>query len=187
MICKNCGAEMPDGTNFCLSCGVNQDEIQLKMGWYVFLTYLYIPFSAFCAVFAGVIHMPNVALNALFKIDESKAWNFIFLDWIEFKIMFFIAGIIEFAFAAYYVYIFYSLIKYKKKTLFHLCAQRVLYFAFFIAYIAAFLIMLKGNFSTSGSELTVFFKNLTSQLISMVFWLWINIKYFNNRKHLFVK
>lgn len=189
MNCKNCGAEMPDGTDFCLSCGVNQSEIKPKMGWYAFLTYFSIPFSAFCSFFVGVIHMPNVAFNVLSMVDVPVKGDFIFLDRTEFKIMFFIAGIIEFAFAAYYVNIFYSLFKYKKKTLTHLCVQRILYFIFYIIYMAAWLVLMRDmsvSANIFGSTLTAFFRNIASQLTSTLFWLWVNIKYFNNRKHLFI-
>lgn len=186
MNCKNCGTEMLDGTDFCLSCGVNQSEIKPKMGWYAFLTYLYMPFSAFCAVFAGVLFMPNVQLNILRSIDETLMWEFIFLDNTSIKILFFVYGTFMFTMAAYYVYIFNSLVKYKKKTLRHLCAERILHFIFYITYMFVLIILIKGNLSTNGSELIVFFRNITSQLISLIIWLAVNVKYFNNRKHLFV-
>ncbi len=186
MKCKNCGTEMPEGTDFCLDCGVNQSEIKPKMGWYAYLTYLSMPFSSLCAIIAGVIHMPNVALNVLSYIDKSLMWKFIFLDWTEFKILFLISGLIEFAFAIYYYYIAFSLLKYKKNSLSHLCVQRVLCFVFYIAYMSAFIIFLRNQLSTSGSELTFFFRNIASQLVATVVWLGINIKYFKNRKHMFI-
>ncbi len=186
MNCKNCGFEMPPETDFCLNCGVNQREIKSKMGWYVFLTYLYMPFSGLCAIFVGVIYMPNVALNLLNIIDKTLMWRFIFLNQTEFKILFLISGLILFAFAVYCYYVAYSLLKYKKKALSHLCAERILHFIFYIAYMSAFIILLKNNLSTNGYELTVFFRNIASQLVSLVFWLAINIKYFKNRKHLFI-
>lgn len=185
MKCKNCGTEIPEGTDFCLDCGVNQSKINPKMGWYVYLTYLSMPFSALCAIIIGVIHMPNVALRILGYIDKSLTAKFIFLDWTEFKILFLISGLIEFAFAIYYYYIAFSLLKYKRNSLRHLCAQRVLYFIFYIANISAFIILLRNQFG-SGSEFTFLFRNIASQLVATVLWLAINIKYFKNRKHLFI-
>lgn len=186
MNCKICGYEMPAETDICLNCGANQREIKSKMGWYAFLTYLYMPFLGLCAIFVGVIYMPNVALNLLNIIDKTLASKFIFLNQNEFKILFLIVGLIEFAFAAYYYYVAYSLLKYKRKSLSHLCALRVLYFVFYIAYMSAFIILSKNNISTSGYELTVFFRNIALQLVSVLIWLAINIKYFKNRKHLFI-
>lgn len=186
MKCKNCGIEMPEGTDYCLNCGVNQRKIKSKMGWYAYLTYFNMPFSALCAIAVGVIYMPNVALNILSYIDKSLMWKFIFLNNTEFKILFLISGLIEFAFAFYYYYIAFSLLKYKKNSLSHLCAQSVLGFVFYIAFMSAFIILLKNNLSTNGSELTVFFRHFATQLVSMIIWLAINIKYFKNRKHIFI-
>lgn len=186
MNCKNCGLEMPPETDFCLNCGVKQSEIKSKMGWYVFLTYFYMPFSGLCAIFVGVIYMPNVALNILNSIDKTLMLDFLFLNLTEFKILFLIAGLVEFAFAAYYYYIAFCLLKYKRNTLRHMCVLRVLSFVFLIAYMSAYIILQKNNLSTSGSELTVFFRNIALQLVSMIIWLAINIKYFKNRKHLLI-
>lgn len=186
MDCKNCGAAMPDGTDFCLSCGVKQSEIKPKMGWYAFLTYFNMPFSVICAVFVGIVCMPNVALNIVQSIDESLMWDMIFLNGTLFKTLFLVWGIFAFVMAAYDVYIIYSLVKYKKNTLKHLCVERILHFVFYIVFMVVLIIILKGELSPSGSALTAFIRNITSQIVSLVFWLWVNIKYFNNRKHLFV-
>lgn len=186
MNCKNCGIEMSEGTEFCLNCGVNQSEIKTEMGWYAFLTYFSMPFSAICATFAGIFFMPNVALNIIYRVNRSEILNFIFLDRTEIKILLFVAGIIEFAFAGYYVYITYSLAKYKKKSLKHLCLNRIVLFVFTVVFTAVLLILMRDNISTSGRELTSLISNFTSQLVSVIVWLWINIKYFNNRKHLFI-
>ncbi len=186
MKCKNCGEEMLNGTDFCFNCGVNQSEIKFKMGWYAFITYFYMPFSALCAIIVGVIHMPNIALNILNYIDKSLMCKFIFLDSTEFEILFLISGLIEFAFAVYEYYIAFRLLKYKRNVLRHLCAERILHFVFFITYMSVFIILIKGNLNTSGYELTAFFRNIASQLVSVIIWLAINIKYFKNRKHLFI-
>ncbi len=187
MKCKNCGYEMSAETDFCLNCGINQKEIKSGMGWCSFLAYLYMPFCGLCAIIFGVIQIPGVAVNLLRFADKDLLEKFAFLNWNEFKTLFLIAGLIEIFFAGYYYYVAYCIINRRKNTLKHLCIHRVIIFVFYTVYVSAFIVLLKGNLITGSSELTLSIICFISQLVSMIIWLAINIRYFKNRKHIFTK
>ena len=54
MICRNCGANIPDDSEFCSQCGANLKEGPQKrilpMKWYKFLTFIVLPMSAISTI-----------------------------------------------------------------------------------------------------------------------------------------
>jgi|GEM_PF-6912548 len=191
MNCKNCGTEIYQNVSFCPACGESVTEAEsnaLGMKWYKLQAYFIMPFSALVNSFIGISLIPGVlskmvTLYADTKIIPKDIISIaFFLD--SHREAHMILAFIEIALAIYYAYVSFAMIEYKKTAPMHIYISQVLSQAVGLVYFIV-MIILTRNFDTE--MLLTLAKNMISGVISVVFWITVYTKYYNKRKHLFIK
>lgn len=194
MNCQSCGAEIQGGDKFCSNCGENTVAAEKKkqgMLWYKFITYFFMPFSAFVDVVTGVLLLPNILNDLIDSISNTELRiliedKFYFLNFDAFKMLNTVYAFVLIAFAVYYIYISFSLVKFKKSAPKHIYIILVLSEIIIFAYYIAMLILMKDIIEFDAEAVTALINKVVTTIGSLVLWLLIYTKYFNKRKHLFV-
>lgn len=194
MNCGKCGAEIHDGVNFCPNCGESSETIEEKkqgMLWYKFTAYFIMPVYAFFSAVTGVLLLPNVLYNLIVTIPNleirlhiESMFRFLYYD--SFEVPTTIYALAMFAFAVYYVYIAFSLIKFKKDAPKHVYISIISSQIIGLIYFAMMLILLRSSIEFDAESITGLIEEVVSTVITTALWMLVYTKYFNKRKHLFV-
>lgn len=194
MNCQSCGAEIQDNDKLCPNCGegpATQEKKKQGMLWYKFITYFLMPFSAFADVVTAVLLLSNMLNNLFDSISNTELRfliedKFYFLNFDEFKMLNAVYAFVLIAFAVYYIYISFSLVKFKKSAPKHIYIILVLSEIIVFAYYIAMLILMKDIIEFDAEAITALINKVVTTIGSLVLWLLIYTKYFNKRKHLFL-
>lgn len=191
MNCKKCGTELQDNVRFCSDCGASTEtteDMNLGMRWYKFTAYFRMPVYAFFDAVTGVLLLPNMLYKLIATIPNAEYIEprLYFLNFGSIKICNLIYALAMFAFAVYYVYISFSLIKFKKDAPKHVYISIISGQVIGLIYFAAMLILLESGIEFDTDAIMALVEKIISTIVTTLLWMLINTGYFNKRKHLFV-
>ncbi len=194
MNCQSCGAEVRESDSFCPKCGEATVAAEVKkqgMKWHKVNAYFLLPYSAFLCTVVGVLLLPNV-LNSLINSIPNTELKFFILDKFYFfgfdiiELLNVVYGFVLMASAAYKIYVSFALIKFKRN------APKLLYINLILGEIVGFLyyiialILMSGMIDFDAEVAIKLVEEVITTICSLVLWLLVYTKYYNNRKHLFV-
>lgn len=178
MICRNCGANIPDDSEFCSQCGANlKEEPQKKimpMKWYKFLTFFILPMSAFSNIASG---FESIFVSGTDTHDMSAIVD---VPVTVLKKMNIFMGITAILISIFIIYTWSRLLRFKKNSLYCLSA---LYIANGLVNIVYALLMMALIGDSSG--LILLYIPFAS-VVSTVFLVVANTIYFKKRSDYFV-
>ncbi len=216
MFCRKCGKEVASGSRFCRSCGAPvtpapaqqptyiqpqpvytpQYKYGMPMNWFGFYIYAYLFISAGFNVINGIL--------TIFGVQYGGDASFLYEGVAGLRALDIAYGISALAFAGYTLLVRFRLAAFKKGSLLLFYLLPVIGTTIGLSYQIIFMLLTNGNyyynlFVAEGYmglytvEQAIFFNNIVS-IVSVAFSvivnlviLIVNIKYFNKRKHLFVK
>lgn len=188
--CQYCGSQMPDDSKFCPNCGatiddnienrqatafqpnenMNDTHQEMPMNWYKFLIYF--------ALFLGAVSNAFTGIRALTGAQYGDSSSLVYAYFSSLKTIDIIMGIACLALAVFAIIVRQRLAQMKSdgpKLLLVLYGANVVITVVYIL----FVMMVVGSQVISLTD-------ILPSIVTSIVMIFINKKYFDNRKHLFI-
>lgn len=195
MNCNNCGTEFHDGVNFCSNCSEKTETIEAKklgMKWHKFTAYFRCPIGAITTLISSIMFFSDVRQKLIDLIPDFELSNriihiFCFFNFESVKVLNDIYAFVFIAFSFYWMYISFALIKKKKGAPKHIYISLVSSLIVTWIYAITLMIFTRSMIEFNTELIISLIKKAVESVVSVVFWIYVNTKYYNKREYMFTK